>query len=70
MVETQTREEELREQISMLLAELYSRENEIKECDFKLLSLEEKKKKSVSDTIGFIKKLEALKRGHALWKTK
>ncbi|KAK4254278.1 hypothetical protein QN277_009681 [Acacia crassicarpa] len=61
-VEAQTRVAELKEQISKLQAELYSKENEIKECDIKLLSLEEQKKKSVSDTIGFMKELEAVKK--------
>ncbi|KAI9071275.1 hypothetical protein K1719_046765 [Acacia pycnantha] len=59
---TQTRVAELKEHISKLQAELYSKENEIKECDIKLLSLEEQKKKSVSDTIGFMKELEAVQK--------
>ena len=44
---TQTREAELKEKISKLQAELHSKEKEIKECEVKLLSLEEQKKKSV-----------------------
>ncbi|XP_028754247.1 centrosomal protein of 135 kDa-like [Neltuma alba] len=62
MVEAQTREVELKEQISKLQAELYSKEKEIKECQTKLLSLQEQKKKSVSDTVGFLKELEAVKK--------
>ncbi|KAI9095664.1 hypothetical protein K1719_026224 [Acacia pycnantha] len=62
MVEAQTREAELKEQTSKLQAELCSNEQEIKECEIKLLSLQEQKKKIVSDTIGFIKELEAVKK--------
>ncbi|KAI9071596.1 hypothetical protein K1719_046436 [Acacia pycnantha] len=59
---TQTREAELKEKIYKLQAELHSKEKEIKQCEVKLLSLVEQKKKSVSDTMGFIKELEAVKK--------
>ncbi|XP_028753123.1 eisosome protein 1-like [Neltuma alba] len=62
MVEAQKKAAELKEQIFKLQTELDSKENEIKECDNKLLSLEKQKKESVSDTIGFIKELEAVKK--------
>ncbi|XP_028754235.1 uncharacterized protein LOC114713721 [Neltuma alba] len=62
MVETQTREAELKEQISKLQDELYYKEKEIKECEIKLSSLQEQKKKCVSDTIEFKKELEAVKK--------
>ncbi|XP_028754239.1 uncharacterized protein LOC114713727 [Neltuma alba] len=62
MVEAQTRAVDLRKQIFKLQTELDSKENEIKECDNKLLSLEKQKKESVSDTIEFIKELEAVKK--------
>ncbi|XP_028753126.1 uncharacterized protein LOC114712751 [Neltuma alba] len=61
-VEAQTREAQLKGQISKLQVEVYSKEKEIKECEIKLLSLQRQKKKSVSDTIGFIEELEAMKK--------
>ncbi|XP_028754237.1 uncharacterized protein LOC114713724 [Neltuma alba] len=62
MVEAQTREEVLKEQISKLQDELCNKEKVIKECEVKLSSLQEQKKKCVSDTMGFKKELEAVKK--------
>lgn len=62
ILKAQKREEELKEQISSLQAELYDTENEIKERGIELLSLQDQKKKIFSDDIGFIIELQELKK--------
>ncbi|XP_054777524.1 uncharacterized protein LOC129285715 isoform X6 [Prosopis cineraria] len=52
----------LKEKISSLHAELNNKEKELKDCETKLSSLKEKKKKSVRDTIGFMEEYEAVKK--------
>ncbi|KAF7842973.1 putative disease resistance protein [Senna tora] len=60
--EAQKKEVELKEQITRLQAELKRKEKEIRDCEIKLSSLEEQKKKSVWDTIGFLEECEAVKK--------
>ncbi|KAF7842578.1 putative disease resistance protein [Senna tora] len=53
---------ELKEQILRLQAELNSKEKEFKECEIKLSCLEEQKKKSVWDNMGFMKEFVDVKK--------
>ncbi|KAF7842313.1 putative disease resistance protein [Senna tora] len=62
MLESQKKEVELKEQITRLQTELNRKEKEIRESEIKLSSLEEQKKKSVWDTIGFLEECEAVKK--------
>ncbi|KAF7842570.1 putative disease resistance protein [Senna tora] len=66
MVLAQQKEAELKEQISRLQAELNSKEKEINECEMKLLYLQEQKKKSVSETMRFMKNFEDVKKDKSL----
>lgn len=61
--ETEKSMSDLKEHISRLQFELYSKEKEFKDYQTKLLSLQEKKKKSVWDTMEFMKELEDVKKG-------
>ncbi|KAF7842544.1 putative disease resistance protein [Senna tora] len=62
MVVAQQKEAELKEKISRLQAEMISKEKEIKDCEIKLLSLQEQKKKSVSETMRFMMDFEDVKK--------
>ncbi|KAF7842591.1 putative disease resistance protein [Senna tora] len=53
---------ELKEQILRLQAELNRKEKEFKECEIKLSCLQEKKKKSVWDNMGFMKEFVDVKK--------
>ena len=53
VAEAQLKAAELKEKISKLQAEMISKEKEMKECELKLLSLQEQEKKTVSDNIRF-----------------
>ncbi|KAF7842571.1 putative disease resistance protein [Senna tora] len=54
--------DELKEQILRLQAELNRKEKEFKECEIKLSCLQEKKKKSVWDNMGFMKEFVDVKK--------
>ncbi|KAF7842573.1 putative disease resistance protein [Senna tora] len=54
--------DELKEQILRLQAELNRKEKEFKECEIKLSCLEEEKKKSVWDNLGFMKEFVDVKK--------
>ncbi|KAF7842574.1 protein IWS1-like protein [Senna tora] len=62
MAKAQQKEAELKEQISRLQDELKNKGKEIEDCETKLSFLQEKKKKGVSETIGFIEEFEAVKK--------
>ncbi|KAF7842583.1 putative disease resistance protein [Senna tora] len=62
MAMAQQKEAELKEQISRLQDELKNKGKEIKDCETKLSFLQEEKKKSVSETIGFLEEIEAVKK--------
>ncbi|KAI9071364.1 hypothetical protein K1719_046676 [Acacia pycnantha] len=62
LAEASLKEEELKEQISKLQAELDRKEKQVQEHEMELISLKEQKKKSVYDTMGFIKEFEAVKK--------
>ncbi|XP_054777657.1 uncharacterized protein LOC129285790 isoform X2 [Prosopis cineraria] len=53
---------ELKEQISMLQADLKRKEEEFKDCEIKLSSLQHQKERRFSDTMGFMEEYEAVKR--------
>ena len=61
----QQKEAQLKEQIFSLQDELKKKEREIKDCEMKLSFLQEKKKKSVSETIGFLEDFEGVKKGRS-----
>ncbi|KAK4254259.1 hypothetical protein QN277_009663 [Acacia crassicarpa] len=62
LAEASLKEAELKEQISKLHAELDRKEKQVQEHEMELISLKEQKKKSVYDTMGFIKEFEAVKK--------
>lgn len=62
MAEALKKEEELKEKISTLQAELNNKEKEIKDCEIKLEFLQEKKKNSVWDTMAFLEECDTVKK--------
>ncbi|KAK4254262.1 hypothetical protein QN277_009666 [Acacia crassicarpa] len=62
LAEVSLKEAKLKEQISKLQAELDIKEKQVQDYKMELISLKEQKKKSVYDTMGFIKEFEAVKK--------